>query len=442
MTDLPSRPRTPRPDTITAVEQPLDLYPQPRAGSGDGWLGNVTAPLPTTAAEMRTTYSPAENVIHPCMVELAKPLLGYRYICAITAYPRGPALEDPFVYGSNDRVTWTFLGNTPQPLDVKENVAGSYNSDTFITHDPGTGELVVGYRMYVPRDDRSGANDNADVVIYIRRTRNGHDWTPRQAIIRSPADRHILLSPTVIRDPSDGLWHMWVIERPMMRHLTAPALEGPWSVDPAAMPLRGFARPHHHEVKWVGSRLACLMYSRGDGNLFFGIFEDGSWTDITWSRVGVIEPRPASLYKASFIPVFDAAANSMAFDIWWTMGALGPEGGVDNGLGRRLQYARTNASGLEQTARFGRASLASPRVAGRAVVGGTLRLDAGGDSIDGYAFNWQWNTDGGPATTAIPGRSYAPLPLTDEWAGRYVRLRYRTGGTGRWTASPFVGPVI
>ena len=431
----------------TSVAAPLDLYRQSAASPGIGWLGNVTAPLPSTAATMLTTYTPPENVIHPCMVELPQPLLGFKYISAITAYPNGPALEDPFVYGSNDRMNWTFLGNTPQPLDVKPPTTGAYNSDTFITHDPATGELIVGYRAYAPRDNTSSANENSDVIVYIRRTKDGNTWTPREEIFRIQASVNIFLSPTMIYDPVGGLWHMWTIQRPNMHHWTAPSISGPWTQDTATVSISTFNTPQHHEVKWVGNRLVCLMYSRGDGNLYFGVFADGARTNITWSKIGVVSPRPASLYKASFLPVWSADNQSVAFDVWWTIGAAGPAGGTDNGLGRALQYARTNSVAVSAAPTLEAppvGSITAPVIVGNPVSGATLSVDTGGTSLNGYNFNWQWNTDGGTATTTVGSTSgvpYAPLALDDAWIGRYIRCRYRRGNNSTWTVSGFVGPV-
>ena len=431
----------------TSVAAPLDLYRQSAASPGIGWLGNVTAPLPSTAATMLTTYSIPEAVIHPCMVELPEPLLGFKYISAITAYPNTPVLEDPFVYGSNDRMNWTFLGNTPQPLDVKADLPGAYNSDTFITHDPATGDLIVGYRAYVPRDNTSSAAENSDVIIYIRRTKDGNTWTPREEIFRIQASVNIMLAPTVIYDPDSGIWHMWTIHRPNMHHWTAPSISGPWTQDTVTVSISAFNTPHHHEVKWVGNRLVCLLYSRGNGNLYFGVFDDGSWTNITWSLVGVVSPRPASIYKASFLPVWSPDNQSVAFDVWWTYGAAGPAGGIDNGLGRALQYARTNSVSVNATPTLGPppvGTITAPVIVGNTVSGSTLSVDTGGTSLNGYNFNWQWNTDGGTATTRIgppDGSPYAPLALDDSWVGRYVRCRYRIGTSGPWTVSGFVGPV-
>ena len=395
----------------TSVAAPLDLYRQSAASPGIGWLGNVTAPLPSTAATMLTTYTPPENVIHPCMVELPQPLLGFKYISAITAYPNGPALEDPFVYGSNDRMNWTFLGNTPQPLDVKPPITGAYNSDTFITHDPATGELIVGYRAYAPRDNTSSAEENSDIIIYIRRTKDGNTWTPREEIFRIQASVNIFLSPTMIYDPVGGLWHMWTIHRPNMHHWTAPSISGPWTQDTATVSISTFNTPQHHEVKWVGNRLVCLMYSRGDGNLYFGVFDDGSWTNITWSKIGVVSPRPSSLYKASFLPVWSADNQSVAFDVWWTFGAAGPAGGTDNGLGRALQYSRTNSVAVSATPTLAPppvGSITAPVIVGNPVSGATLSVDTGATSLGGYNFNWQWNTDGGTSTTAVGATSGVP----------------------------------
>ncbi|TGN68422.1 hypothetical protein E4L95_01245 [Paracoccus liaowanqingii] len=324
-----------------AAPAPLDLYRDPDFHPGTGWLGHVATDGPPSAASLQTTYTPGENVIHPCIVELPVDLCGYRYLCAITAYPRGPALEDPFLYGSNDRLTWTLLADVPQPLDVRKPVTGAYNSDTFITHDPVAGVLVVAWRAYEPRSEGDRGPANSDVVLRCRTTPDGHGWSEPIDLMRLPADRNIMLSPTMIYDPEAGLWHMWTIDRPVMHHWTAPTLQGPWTLDAAQTPLSVFRMAHHHEVKWVGDRLVCLLYSRQDGNLYFGIFKPGSWTEVDWSLAPLLHPRPACLYKASFVPVHDPVAGTLAFDLWWTRGAACPTGGIDAGHGRKLQYART-----------------------------------------------------------------------------------------------------
>lgn len=322
---------------------PISLYPDESFSLPSGWVNAFTAPLPETPCSLLTTYAPAENVIHPCMVEMFNDFCGYRYVCAITAFPTGPALEDPFVYGSQDRMNWEFLGNAPQPLAVKAPVTGSYNSDTFLTHDPRTGEIIVGYRLYKPRSGSDTSATNSDVILSCRTSRDGITWSAQREVMAIPADQNIVLAPTIIFDPATADWHMWTINRPNMQHWSAPTLYGPWTLDPVLTPLGMFNTPHHHEVKWVGDKLTCLMYSRGDGNLYFGEFAAGSYTEVTWGNVGILNPRPTSLYKASYVPVYDPDANTLAFDLWWTAGAAGPAGGVDMGHGRKLQYSRTNA---------------------------------------------------------------------------------------------------
>ena len=89
-------------------------------------------------------------------------------------------------------------------------------------------------------------------------------------------------------------------------------------------------------------------------------------------------------------------------------------------------------------------SITAPVIVGNPVSGSTLSVDTGGTSLAGYNFNWQWNTDGGTVTTRVGpvnGEPYAPLALDAAWIGRYVRCRYRTGASGTWTVSGFVGPV-
>lgn len=173
------------------------------------------------------------------MVELPRHLL--RSNTSRQYYPNGPALEDPFVYGSNDRMNWTFLGNTPQPLDVKPATTGAYNSDTFITHDPATGDLIVGYEL-CPEDNTSSAGGAAILSSTFAGRRTATLGRPAK-IFRIQASVNILLSPTVIYDPVSGLWHMWTLQRPNMHHWTAPSISGPWTQDAATVSIASFNVP-------------------------------------------------------------------------------------------------------------------------------------------------------------------------------------------------------
>lgn len=65
----------------------------------------------------------------------------------------------------------------------------------------------------------------------------------------------------MIYDPVENVWHMWVINRPVMNHWTAPTLYGPWEQDSVTTDISVFNTPHHHEVKWVADKLVCLMYA-------------------------------------------------------------------------------------------------------------------------------------------------------------------------------------
>ena len=64
----------------------MDLYCDLALSPGTEWLGRVQAALPRTPCQMQTTYDPAQNVIHPCVVEFFHGFCGYRYVCAITAF--------------------------------------------------------------------------------------------------------------------------------------------------------------------------------------------------------------------------------------------------------------------------------------------------------------------------------------------------------------------
>lgn len=144
---------------------PISHYRDLSVAIGTEWLGTVSCSQPSSACSIATTYNPADEVIHPCVAEMYSDFCGWRYVLAITAYPNGVArYEDPLIYGSNDRATWTALGKADRPLATQP-TAGAYNSDPFLGHDPRTGELIVGYRTAVTSNPNNPTDGNTQITL-------------------------------------------------------------------------------------------------------------------------------------------------------------------------------------------------------------------------------------------------------------------------------------
>lgn len=291
------------------------------------------------ACTMPSPYDPP-HVVHPQMMEMYAGFRGFRYVCAITAYPNADdGFEDPLLYGSNDRIAWTLLPDMRQPLAVRPN-PHSYNSDVFLTQDPRTGELIVGWREVFAPDAASKDKPAASTVnLKIRATRDGIGWSEPSTMYSVAQSEDPLISPGVIYDPARREWRMWSVRRPRLGYYTAPSVFGPWTSHgtfPVAAPRP--APPHHFEIKWLGNRLVALCGDRWTGKQYFALVDPDRPTSFAWSPVSCLEDAAGAdrlpVYKASFLPRI-LPDGSWRMGLWWT--------GVGGGE-RILRYAESDGS--------------------------------------------------------------------------------------------------
>lgn len=288
--------------------QRIDYAPPPallvpnNMGIPDAFVSAFTTTMPAPTP-LNTPYRDNDRTVHPYLIEMPRPFCGYRYLMAQTPYSL-TAHENPCIFGSNDLINFTLLGDMPQPLASQEVGAYNYNSDNSFTYDPVNGELICAYR-------RTG-----DVLgeLLLRRTRDGQTWTPEEVYYVAPTGDG-MLSPSLLYDPATKLWNMWACRNQgLITRYTAPDILGPWTMVSEVNTNAAFGLVAWHlEVKFMGSKVVALVNQKETGaNLFFGVSSDfNNWT----FGPGLINPGQSGTYKGTFLPEFDG--NNLTMVLAW-----------------------------------------------------------------------------------------------------------------------------
>lgn len=293
-------------------------------------------------------YRDADSPTHPCVIELARPLRGYKYLMVQTPYYENrPEEENPCVYGSNDMATWKMLEDMPQPLDETptwdEALDGKkgYLSDCWWTYDHITKELYCCYRKaYTVGEDTYNPTDLMQLLY--RKTSNGIHWSKPQKLfgdIQNSVDP--ILSPAIIYDFKNHIWCMFYFKSGRgfaMR--TNPDFRNPetWSapVDLGYEAWVGANNPPqqgwHLDVRYIGDRLFAMINDSTNAKLYLAYADKDDLTQWTFTSSSVLNTPPPrnSCYKGTFIAV-PVNETQMKMHVVWT----------DAGGYRRLYNAQT-----------------------------------------------------------------------------------------------------
>jgi len=244
------------------------------------------------------------GMVHPYLLEMRRPLLGYRYLLGETPHRNAiPWEENPIIYGSNDLRRFDLLPDFPQPLGHPPGNNTGYNSDIAFTYDPRGGALICFWREL--------GGSPATVTYHYRSTWDGVNWT---AIRSVPMGGSGWLSPSILYDPAADLWRLWVVPSDgAVAHYTGPSAYGPWTlVGSDNFQSRFGVLVWHIEVKWLGDRFAILANNRQ--NLYLGLSGDGTVWDL---GTALISPDPEYAYKGSFVPQFSETGASLRLRVCW-----------------------------------------------------------------------------------------------------------------------------
>lgn len=281
---------------------PFNLLPQ-NYTVPDSFVNNYSLNPPTEYTPINTPYGLDDRVVHPYVIEFAGNFRGFRYLMCITPYT-AEYHENPVIMGSNNLQNWEMLTGFDQPIATP--LPGRFLSDNGFAYDPTSGMLICYWRDGI-------SNSSDDTNIYYRATRDGTEWTAPQLLFAAdPTSSN--LSPSVLFNPIDGLWHMWIGETSgWWRHYTSKTLNNNWELKST----RSFLDKGlwHSEVKFLGDKYVMLINKRDPGsNFYFAVSSNGDdW--ITGNYL--FSTQQEALYKASFLPKFNDAGE-MAFDIFYT----------------------------------------------------------------------------------------------------------------------------
>ncbi|GHE74627.1 hypothetical protein GCM10019059_37680 [Camelimonas fluminis] len=250
---------------------------------------SVPPPSPDGVRYFATPHYPG-HLVHPFLLEMRKPVLGYRYLFADTPHGSGGAkAENPCLFGTNDLNRFDILPGVSQPLGRPlEYPDGTWNADVGFTYDPRNGELVCFWR--------GGAGEHKS-----RSTWNGLDWTPEIVAASGGGD-----SPAILYDPIADIWHLWAkTGLYTMGHWTGPSFRGPW-VSVGAVDT-GDIGPWHFEVKYIGTKFVMLLNQHTNNNtrpsnLYLGISSDGH--NFTFGPA-LIQAPAGPVYKGTFEVLWD-----------------------------------------------------------------------------------------------------------------------------------------
>jgi hypothetical protein len=281
----------------------------------DSFINHLTIATPGTPRVLKTQYADG-GLVHPYLLEMRTPLLGYKYLLADSPHKYGNGKEEnATLFGSNDLQEFDLIPEVVQPFGFPP-IGPGYNSDPNFTYDLRDGSLIFGWRPYIAPNGG----------YTFRKTWNGIDWSDPVTTAYGAVGTG--LSPAILFDPVAGLWRLWTVtSRGVLSHYTGPEYNGPWT-------LAGIQHLHesginiwHLEVKYMGSKFVMLAeQNQVDGDtsqLWFGISTDGTnWT----MGQPIFSPIRENVYKASFIPEFDG--NNFRMHIAWNYYAFPAPAGM------------------------------------------------------------------------------------------------------------------
>lgn len=281
------------------------IYPLPRTATAAPWNSSLE---PCTIP----TYDGVGATIHPSVVDMGVRWHGYRWWMANTPYANEDVgLENPCIWGSNDRLTWHVPAGLANPLVFRPGPnADNFNSDTELVYDPDTGRLIVYYR--------SGLTDNLGTAIVAQYSTDGSSWSSPQILFRSPdiLPTGSKVSPTVWRAGA-GDWRMWFWGRadPAVM-LTAANPLGTWTSAGAINRAGSTFDGWHGDVVWHDDRWL-MIYT--DSPVYGRIDLSSSLDGINWSAAVRITNGAAGGWDTTlYRPTITPSTESGYIDCWWS----------------------------------------------------------------------------------------------------------------------------
>lgn len=306
--------------TVGRRREASTIYPLPRSASVAPWnSSDVPCTIPT--------YDGVGATVHPSVVDMGARWNGYRWWMANTPYAAGnDDLENPCIWGSNDRLAWTVPAGLTNPIDPNPGNPW-FHSDTELVWNPETSRLIVFYRLAL--------GDGTLIYLRAQSSPDGTTWTDHGTVMSLPLGG-ARLSPAIER-VSAGVWRMWTFADSLAAHMwTASDPLGPWT-DAGACTRAGaaFTGWHGDVIRYDGKWIAAYSTGIVSGVVAVATSADGlAWTagaSIMASATG--GGWDTRLYRPTLLPSTEAGF----IDCWYSS-----TGSVPGGWG--TDYVRLPAS--------------------------------------------------------------------------------------------------
>ena len=244
----------------------------------------VGAPTGAWSATVMPTYDGSGVAVHPTVVDMGRQWHGYRWWMGNTPFPSdNERLENPCIWGSNDRVEWEVPAGLVNPVATAP-PAPAYNSDTELVFDPENQRMVLYWRT----------SGSGPVVVKASTSTNGNSWTPPQVLTLTGGTAGV--SPAVIRR-GPGDWHMWLFtQSSTIEHWVSTDPLGPWTKQANGTFTGGLTGGWHGDVIEFEGRLIGVVSSTNGRLIWTMTSDDGGDTWATGdASTGVVAYRPTIL---------------------------------------------------------------------------------------------------------------------------------------------------
>lgn len=260
--------------------------------------------------------------IHPSVVDMGRKWRGYRWWMANTPYPnKDDSTENPCVYGSNDRMTWTVPAGVTNPIDPFPG-GPWFHSDTEIVFDRVTSRMVVLYR----RSELGG-----EKYLHSQSSSDGVTWTDHGSILTLTGTGGII-SPAVCEDA--GQWRLWMWGYPtsglVVRYADSPL--GPWTNETTCTLNGGvFSGWHGGMLRHGGKWITAYSTSAGSGIVKVAASLDGT----TWTGGDTVFTGSEGGWATTpYRPTLSAAPERGYVDCWYGAYGASVAGGCATGYVR------------------------------------------------------------------------------------------------------------
>ncbi len=265
---------------------------------------------------------------HPSILFFNTAWNGYHYWCAITPYPNSDAqYENPHIFCSNDGITWIEPTNIVNPIEYSPPTT-AFSSDVNLM-------FFDGYLCCFWRDNGIICNGLYGRSIFVKKSLDGVNWTPKELVAYWPFNGIDVISPSVltvekqyycygvctgettpgsyytsycIRRTSSTSGLSFMIDRNKGYELIN--IEGrPWGLK---------QEPWHTDVQKIGNVWLMLVTTTdngeygSNGSLFLGYSLDGM--NFSFNDKPICNT--VGTYKSGFVPTYDRPNKRIRIQLW------------------------------------------------------------------------------------------------------------------------------